>query len=375
MRLPTLRLRRSPTCEASDRFGSHARHPVGDHRSPVVRVGLWRFRVIRGRHRHDDHHGNDDDCPARHGTGRDHHDRTGEHHDDHGRRVRRPPGVFYAVGENVCSVDGNAPCADDPRNIYVNETIGFSFAFDDNWRRLGTDTDGRIQLVHEYFVPGDPFIVVSWEPTMGRTLDMFADDLIAPSDPDAIGAWDWATDELGGFEWESAEGLFLNAMSVPFTPTRTRGRRSSSSPSARAWRSARSRRRRRCRFAVEPDRRDDPRHLDMVGAGGRRSTSATCSAEGGTASGSCGSLRTRIECALVRGETYLFRVEVAEGQTLTAGVSSVRTTPSSRSRHHRVRCSPKSRPSWSCPAPTPAATRSSWGRSEATPRSLEIDVR
>ena len=99
-----------------------------------------------------------------------------------------PPVCFYAVGENVCSVDGNAPCADDPRNIYVNETIGFSFAFDDNWRRLGTDTDGRIQLVHEYFVSGDPFIVVSWEPTMGRTLDMFVDDLIASSDPDAIGA-------------------------------------------------------------------------------------------------------------------------------------------------------------------------------------------
>ena len=90
-----------------------------------------------------------------------------------------PPVCFYAVGENVCSVDGNAPCADDPRNIYVNETIGFSFAFDENWRRLGTDTNGRIQLVHEYFVPGDPFIVVSWEPTMGRTLDMFADELIA----------------------------------------------------------------------------------------------------------------------------------------------------------------------------------------------------
>ncbi|NDH76649.1 MAG: hypothetical protein EBY52_07945, partial [Actinobacteria bacterium] len=117
-----------------------------------------------------------------------------------------PPVCFYAVGENVCSVDGNAPCADDPRNIYVNETIGFSFAFDENWRRLGTDTDGRIQLVHEYFVPGDPFVVVSWEPTMGRTLDMFADELITSSDPDSIGASDWTTDELGGFEWESAEG-------------------------------------------------------------------------------------------------------------------------------------------------------------------------
>ncbi|HBU03158.1 MAG TPA: hypothetical protein DEA70_01605, partial [Acidimicrobiaceae bacterium] len=92
-----------------------------------------------------------------------------------------PPVCFYAAGENVCSVDGNPPCADDPRNIYVNETIGFSFAFDENWRRVGTDTDGRIQLVDEYFVPGDPFIVVSWEPTMGRTIDMFQDELIVSS--------------------------------------------------------------------------------------------------------------------------------------------------------------------------------------------------
>jgi hypothetical protein len=36
-----------------------------------------------------------------------------------------------------------------------------------------------------------------------------------------------------------------------------------------------------------------------------------------------GAFGTRIECALVRGETYLFRVGVAEGQTLTARVSSV----------------------------------------------------
>ena len=36
-----------------------------------------------------------------------------------------------------------------------------------------------------------------------------------------------------------------------------------------------------------------------------------------------GAFGTRIECALVRGETFLFRVEVAEGQTLTARVSSI----------------------------------------------------
>jgi ABC-type Fe3+-hydroxamate transport system substrate-binding protein len=150
-----------------------------------------------------------------------------------------PPVCFYAAGENVCSVDGNPPCADDPRNIYVNETIGFSFALDEDWRRLGTDTDGRIQLVDEYFAPGDPFIVVSWEPTMGRTLDMFHDELVASSDPDVIRSGTGRPTSWAVSTGSRLTGLFLNAMSVPFTPTRTRGRRSSSSPSARAWRSAR----------------------------------------------------------------------------------------------------------------------------------------
>ena len=85
-----------------------------------------------------------------------------------------------------------------------------------------------------------------------------------------------------------------------------------------------SRQRRGCRSAVEPDRRDDPRHLDMVGARGREVDE--CNVLGGgryRVRFPAGAFGTRIECALVRGETYLFRVEVAEGQTLTAGVSSV----------------------------------------------------
>ena len=236
-----------------------------------------------------------------------------------------PPVCFYAIGENVCSVDGNAPCADDPRNIYVNETTGFSFAFDENWRRLGTDTDGRIQLVHEYFVPGDPFIVVSWEPTMGRTLDMFADELIASSDPDAIGTWDWATDELGGFEWESAEGSVpqRNVRAVHPDPYSGQAILIESIGSCMA-------------FCEEVDRDDavDPQWNQTVGM--IRDTWTwwepaerevdECNVLGGgryRVRFPAGAFGTRIECALVRGETYLFRVEVAEGQTLTAGVSSV----------------------------------------------------
>ena len=236
-----------------------------------------------------------------------------------------PPVCFYAVGENVCSVDGNAPCADDPRNIYVNETIGFSFAFDENWRRLGTDTDGRIQLVHEYFVPGDPFIVVSWEPTMGRTLDMFADELIASSDPDAIGVWDWATDELGGFEWESAEGSVpqRNVRAVHPDPYSGQAILIESIGSCMAF----------CE-EVDRDEAADPQWNQTVGM--IRDTWTwwepaerevdECNVLGGgryRVRFPAGAFGTRIECALVRGETYLFRVEVAEGQTLTAGVSSV----------------------------------------------------
>jgi hypothetical protein len=236
-----------------------------------------------------------------------------------------PPVCFYAAGENVCSVDGNAPCADDPRNIYVNETIGFSFAFDENWRRLGTDTDGRIQLVHEYFVPGDPFIVVSWEPTMGRNLDMFADELIASADNDAIGAWDWATDELGGFEWESAEGSVpqRNVRAVHPDPYSGQAILIESIGSCMAF----------CEEAVR-DEAADPQWNQTVGM--IRDTWTwlepaerevdECNVLGGgryRVRFPAGAFGTRIECALVRGETYLFRVEVAEGQTLTAGVSSV----------------------------------------------------
>jgi hypothetical protein len=235
-----------------------------------------------------------------------------------------PPVCFYAAGENVCSVDGNAPCADDPRNIYVNETIGFSFAFDKNWRRLGTDTDGRIQLVHEYFVPGDPFIVVSWEPTMGRNLDMFADELIASADNDAIGAWDWATDELGGFEWESAEGSVpqRNVRAVHPDPYSGQAILIESIGSCMAF----------CEEAVR-DEAADPQWNQTVGM--IRDTWTwlepaerevdECNVLGGgryRVRFPAGAFGTRIECALVRGETYLFRVGVADGQTLTARVSS-----------------------------------------------------
>lgn len=235
-----------------------------------------------------------------------------------------PPVCFYAAGENVCSVDGNAPCADDLRNIYVNETIGFSFAFDENWRRLGTDTDGRIQLVHEYFVPGDPFIVVSWEPTMGRNLDMFADELIASADNDAIGAWDWATDELGGFEWESAEGSVpqRNVRAVHPDPYSGQAILIESIGSCMA-------------FCEEADRDEaaDSQWNQTVGM--IRDTWAwwepaerevdECNVLGGgryRVRFPAGAFGTRIECALVRGETYLFRVGVADGQTLTARVLS-----------------------------------------------------
>jgi hypothetical protein len=232
-----------------------------------------------------------------------------------------PPVCFYAAGENVCSVDGNPPCADDPRNIYVNETIGFSFALDEDWRRLGTDTDGRIQLVDEYFAPGDPFIVVSWEPTMGRTLDMFHDELVASSGPDVITAWDWATGELGGFDWESADGSVpqRNVRAVHPDPYSGHAILIESIGSCMAF----------CQEAG-----GDPQWTEVVGM--IRDTwtwlepaereVADCGVLGGgryRVRFAAGAFGTRIECALVRGETYLFRVGVAEGQTLTARVSSV----------------------------------------------------
>ncbi len=236
-----------------------------------------------------------------------------------------PPVCFYAVGENVCTVEGNPSCADDPRNIYVNETIGFSFAFDENWRRLSTDTDGRIQLVHEYFVPGDPFIVVSWEPTMGRTLDMFADELFGSSDPDAIRVWDWATDELGGFEWESAEGPVpqRNVRAVHPDPYSGQAILIESIGSCMAL----------CNEA-DGDAAADPHWNQTVGM--IRDTWTwwepaerevdECSVRGGgryRVRFDAGAVGTRSGCARVRGEAYLFRIEVAEGQTLTARVSSI----------------------------------------------------
>ena len=174
-------------------------------------------------------------------------------------------------------------------------------------------------------MPGDPFIVVSWEPTMGRTLDMFADELIASSDPDAIGVWDWATDELGGFEWESAEGSVpqRNVRAVHPDPYSGQAILIESIGSCMA-------------FCEEVDRDDaaDPQWNQTVGM--IRDTWTwwepaerevdECNVLGGgryRVRFPAGAFGTRIECALVRGETYLFRVEVAEGQTLTAGVSSV----------------------------------------------------
>ncbi len=232
-----------------------------------------------------------------------------------------PPVCFYAAGENVCSVDGNPPCADDPRNIYVNETIGFSFAFDENWRRVGTDTDGRIQLVDEYFVPGDPFIVVSWEPTMGRTIDMFQDELIVSSGPDVIRVWDWATGELGGFEWESADGSVpqRNIRAVHPDPYSGQAILIESIGSCMAfcgeadgephWNHAVAMIRDTWTW-LEPAEREVA-DCGVLGGGRYRVRFAP------------GAFGTRIECALVRGETYLFRVGVAEGQTLTTRVSSV----------------------------------------------------
>ncbi len=236
-----------------------------------------------------------------------------------------PPVCFYAAGENVCSVDGNPPCADNPRNIYVNETIGFSFAFDENWRRLGTDNDGRIQLVDEYFVPGDPFIVVSWGPTMGRTIDMFYDELVASSDPDVIRIWDWSTGGLGGFDWESADGSRpqRNVRAVHPDPYSGQAILIESIGSCLAF----------CQEA-NGDVGADLRWIEIVGM--IRDTWTwlepaerkvdDCGVLGGgryRVRFDPGAFGTRIECALVRGENYLFRVRVAEGQTLTAGVSSV----------------------------------------------------
>ena len=168
----------------------------------------------------------------------------------------------------------------------------------------------------------NPFMARDMDGTrhMGIRRRAPADDLIASSDPDAIGDWDWATDELGGFEWESAEGSVpqRNVRAVHPDPYSGQAILIESIGSCMAF----------CE-EVDGDAAADSQWNQTVGmirdtwTGWEPAEREVdeCNVLGGgryRVRFDAGAFGTRIECALVRGEIYLFRVEVAEGQTLTA---------------------------------------------------------
>ena len=138
-------------------------------------------------------------CPARHGTGRYHHDRTGERHDDHRRRVRRPPGVFLRRWRERLQCRRQRSLRRRPASTSTRRSASRSPLTTTGADSL-SDTDGRIQLVHEYFVSETPSLSCRGNRRWAAP-STCSPTTIAASDPGAIGAWDWATDELGGFEW------------------------------------------------------------------------------------------------------------------------------------------------------------------------------
>ena len=124
-----------------------------------------------------------------------------------------PPDCSYAAGEDVCTDGVAAVCVEDPGGVYVNETIGFSFRIDADWRRVESALDDRVVLVHRYHRGGNPYIEVSWGWTMGRTIDMYHDELIAQAEYGAIRVWDWSeSDEIYAVDLAGVRALDWEAL-------------------------------------------------------------------------------------------------------------------------------------------------------------------
>ena len=238
-----------------------------------------------------------------------------------------PPRCSYGEGQDICTVDSR--CAGDPDDVYVNETIGFSFTIDPDWRRLETD-DGSVLLVNRYFGPEDPYITISWEPTMGRTIDMFYNDLVASSDGSTVSVWDWSgpdtsyVRELDGalaLNWESELGLYPQRFIRAIHPDPY----AKQSVVIESFGS--------CLEFCPPEFPND-QWDQVVGlisnsfdwAEPAAADAAECLGLGGgryEVNFPAGEFGTTVSCALVRGDQYLFRVAVAAGQTLTASVTSL----------------------------------------------------
>jgi len=246
-----------------------------------------------------------------------------------------PPDCSYAAGEDVCTDGVAVVCLEDPGGVYVNETIGFSFRIDPDWRRVESALDDRVVLVHRYHLGGSPYIEVSWGWTMGRAIDMYYDELMAVgTEYGAIRVWDWSgSDEIYAVDLAGVRALDWETLHRAAPQRNLRAVH----PDPYSGQSVLIESFGSCVLFCGGDEDlspEDAQWVEIVGLirdswtwlePAERDT-ADCGVLGGgryRVEFPAGSFGTTVGCSAVRGESYVFRVEVGAGQTLTATVTSV----------------------------------------------------
>ncbi len=212
-----------------------------------------------------------------------------------------------------------------PANVYVNETVGFSFEIHEHYRTVGGESvrGEGLGLINRFQMPQDMSIGVSWSLTGLRTIDMLRDDVVESSQQggDRLAFHD-PIDVAGqpALDWESDEGIDEQRNVLVIHPDTYSGYaiRISSSRSCEllcpgyedfqwdevvalmldSW------------VWLEPADRDVV-ECGVLGGGRYRVEFPA------------GEFGTTVNCSAIRGESYLFGVQVGEGQTLTATVTSV----------------------------------------------------
>lgn len=212
-----------------------------------------------------------------------------------------------------------------PANVYVNETVGFSFEIHEQYRTVGGESvrGEGLGLINRFQMSQDMSIGVSWSLTDLRTIDMFRDDVVESSQQgvDRLAFHD-PIDVAGqpALDWESEEGMYeqRNVLVIHPDPYSGSAIRISSSRSCEllcpgyedfqwdevvalmldSW------------VWLEPADRDVA-ECGVLGGGRYRVEFPA------------GEFGTTVNCSAIRGESYLFGIQVGEGQTLTATVTSV----------------------------------------------------
>ena len=231
---------------------------------------------------------------------------------------------YFDEGEDTCSFHG-FECSVDAGNIYVNETLGFSFQYPEDYRRVVED-EGE-WLIHKYWIAEDTHVRLRWGSTMFQTFDMMRDDLFSLQseydveglfpfvvNEDTVFADQWALDwEVGGDLYEERNLRFFhpNGFSKQYVEINALGSCSTLCPGypdpqwdevvamiEETWQ------------WFEPAEREVS-ECGRLGGGIYRVEFPP------------GEFGTVVSCSAFRGDFYLFRLDVGEGQTMSVSLSSL----------------------------------------------------